>query len=64
MAMVAQAVLVETLGESSVWQTVFAGLGKLPSLPVLAVATIVGGLTVWAGWTAGLAARRLKPAAA
>jgi hypothetical protein len=34
------------------------------SLPVLAVATIVGGLTVWAGWTAGLAARRHKPAAA
>ncbi|BBF72473.1 hypothetical protein EWH08_17710 [Sphingobium indicum] len=64
LAMVAQAVLVETLGESSVWQTVFVGLGKLPSLPVLVVATIVGGLTVWAGWTAGPAARRHKPAAA
>jgi hypothetical protein len=63
-AMVAQAVLVETLGVSSLWQTIFVGLGKLPSLSVLAITMMVGALTAWTGWTYGLASRRPKTAAA
>lgn len=61
-AMIIQAVLVETLGMTSAWHALFVELGTLSTLPVLAAATAVGALTDWMGWTAGLASRKLKAA--
>jgi hypothetical protein len=56
-AMIGQAVLVETLGITRGWQAIFVWLGTLPTLPVLAAATCAGALIGWMGWTAGLAPR-------
>lgn len=61
-AMIIQAMLVETVGMTSAWHALFVELGTLPTLPVLAAATTVGALTGWMGWTADLAPRKLKAA--
>jgi len=50
--MFAQAILFDTFALSQAWQSTFAGLGRLPLLPMLLLALLAGATVSWFGWQA------------
>ncbi len=51
--MLAQAVLFETVALTPAWQAAFAGMGRLPLLPMLVLAAVGAAVVSWLGCRAG-----------
>jgi hypothetical protein len=56
---IASVVAFVTVGETQLWQDVFAWTASLPVAPFIVASAVAGALIAWSGWTQGRRARSL-----